>query len=219
MADTKISALAAAASALLTHEFPVNEGGVSKKLTLAQIRALVGAQVWVPNQAPTASQSPAANATTYLTGSNIAIPASGLQLESRFRWTFPVTKTAAGTAAKSLLVKLGTTGTTADATILTFALPVGTAVADTGFCRLETVIRGPLGAACVMQGYCDFVHNIGSVAATATTGLINVARLLLLATSAGFNSGTAGLICGLAFTAGVSEAWTIPQLNAESIGL
>jgi hypothetical protein len=37
MADTKISALTAAASALAADEFAVNEAGVSKKLTLAQI--------------------------------------------------------------------------------------------------------------------------------------------------------------------------------------
>ena len=37
MADTKISALTAASAALGTQEIPVNEGGVSKKLTVAQI--------------------------------------------------------------------------------------------------------------------------------------------------------------------------------------
>lgn len=42
MADTKISALTAATAAALTHEFPVNEGGASKKDTLQQVADLLG---------------------------------------------------------------------------------------------------------------------------------------------------------------------------------
>ena len=37
MADTKVSALTAATTALAADEFPVNEAGTSKKVTLAQI--------------------------------------------------------------------------------------------------------------------------------------------------------------------------------------
>lgn len=37
MADTKISALTAAASALAADEFAINEAGTSKKLTMAQV--------------------------------------------------------------------------------------------------------------------------------------------------------------------------------------
>lgn len=42
MADTKISALTAASAALLADELPANEAGTSKKVTLAQIQALLG---------------------------------------------------------------------------------------------------------------------------------------------------------------------------------
>jgi hypothetical protein len=41
VADAKISALAAAAAALGTHEFAVNEAGASKKVTSAQVKTLV----------------------------------------------------------------------------------------------------------------------------------------------------------------------------------
>lgn len=41
MADTKISALTAASLAALTNELPINEGGTSKKLTVAQIASLI----------------------------------------------------------------------------------------------------------------------------------------------------------------------------------
>ena len=43
MADTKVSALTAAAAALTTHEIPVNESGASKKVTVAQIQTLLAA--------------------------------------------------------------------------------------------------------------------------------------------------------------------------------
>jgi hypothetical protein len=41
MADTKVSGLTAAASFLTTHEIPVNEAGTSKKVTGAQVLAVV----------------------------------------------------------------------------------------------------------------------------------------------------------------------------------
>ena len=40
MADTKVSALTAAASAALTNELPINEAGTSKKITLTQAKTL-----------------------------------------------------------------------------------------------------------------------------------------------------------------------------------
>jgi hypothetical protein len=42
MADVKISALTAAGSALSTDEVPVNQGGTTKKVTLAQVSAAIG---------------------------------------------------------------------------------------------------------------------------------------------------------------------------------
>jgi alpha-tubulin suppressor-like RCC1 family protein len=42
MANVKISALPAATSALVTDEFPINQGGTTKKLTLDQIKSVVG---------------------------------------------------------------------------------------------------------------------------------------------------------------------------------
>lgn len=42
MANVKISALPAATSALVTDEFPINQGGTTKKLTLDQIKSVIG---------------------------------------------------------------------------------------------------------------------------------------------------------------------------------
>ena len=45
MADTKVSALTAVASAVGTHELPVNEAGASKKATVAQVTTYVNANI------------------------------------------------------------------------------------------------------------------------------------------------------------------------------
>src|SRR5687767_7695934 len=48
MADTKISALAAVVNPAATDEFAVNQGGVSKKMTLAQVGPLLTASAAAP---------------------------------------------------------------------------------------------------------------------------------------------------------------------------
>ena len=56
MADTKISALSAAAAGLTTHEFPANEAGASKKVTGAQLKTLINtAPAWAAGSASAAS--------------------------------------------------------------------------------------------------------------------------------------------------------------------
>lgn len=158
-----------------------------------------------------AGQSPAAAATTYLTGSNLNIPTSERVIAgTHARWRGSVVKTAAGTAAKSLLVKWGVNGTTADATVMTFALPVGTAVIDDGDFELRVGFRSVgAGSAAVLYGWLKFWHVL------ATTGLINVQQSLVKVTSAGFNSDVDVSKLGLAFTAGVAEAWTFQAMIAE----
>jgi len=54
MADTKISALTAVTTPADTDEFGINQGGVSKKMTLAQVIAAAGG-------------TPAANAASRIT--------------------------------------------------------------------------------------------------------------------------------------------------------
>jgi hypothetical protein len=54
MADTKISALTAVATPAGTDEFAVNQGGTSKKLTLAQVKTFSNAVVTASGAAPAA---------------------------------------------------------------------------------------------------------------------------------------------------------------------
>lgn len=72
MADTKISALTAATSALATHELAVNEAGVSKKVTGAQLRTLV-------NTNPVLAAGDATHAPlTFTSGAVLTTPVAGV---------------------------------------------------------------------------------------------------------------------------------------------
>lgn len=174
-----------------------------------------------PDAVPTNSntnQSPAAGATTYLTGSNIAVPGSKLRAKTIFHWRIQVLKTAAGTAASAFLVKIGTAGTTSDATIMTFTLPAGTAAADEGVFDIWLHITS-IGAAANSVGTCDGKHQLAELTATELTGLFVKRTVTLRANGSTFDSTVANLIVGLAFTAGASQAWTMNQLMAESWNL
>ena len=83
-------------------------------------------------------------ARTYITGSNILIPAGALQVGTMFKWTFDITKTAAGTAAAIYDIAFGTAGTTADTARVSFTKPAGTAAVDCGRVEITAVVRGPM---------------------------------------------------------------------------
>lgn len=185
-----------------------SDGGLDRYGTSRMLAKYIGSGI--RNQ-QFAGQSPAANTTTYLTGSNLNIPTTERVIAGSWaRWRGVVVKTAAGTAAKSILVKWGTAATTGDATLMTFALPVGTAVIDDGDFELRVGFRSVgAGSAAVLYGWLKFWHVL------ATTGLINVQQSLVKVTSAGFNSDVDVSKLGLAFTAGVAEAWTFQALTAE----
>lgn len=76
MADTKISALAAVVTPASTDEFGVNQGGVSKKLTLGQIETYVGASLTSSGAAPAtgvANQAAAPSRTMVLNTADNAV--------------------------------------------------------------------------------------------------------------------------------------------------
>ena len=210
MADTKISGLTAATVMADANEFAINEAGASKKLTGTLIKDWAGN---ILRNVSTADQSPGAGATTYLTNSNIAVPTAKLRIGSWFRWTLTMTKTAAGAAARSHLIKLGTAGTTGDATIITLTSGTPTAAADTGQTIITCVIRGPLSASCIANGAAHSIHNLS------TTGLYPNETESLQVTSGTFDATTASLIIGLAVTTGASEALTYQQVIAEAFNL
>ena len=174
--------------------------------------AIVNNQSLINNYS-TASQAPAAATRTYLTGSAITVPAGKLQIGTRFRWTFDITKTAAGTAASTYDIAIGTAGTTADTARVSFTKPAGTAVVDTGKIVIECIIRGPLSASGIAVGTFSMTHNLAS------TGHATIPAVNVVTVSSAFDVTTANLIVGICATTGASDAITIQSVSAESWNL
>ncbi|MGH7182118.1 MAG: hypothetical protein ACREJN_09090, partial [Nitrospiraceae bacterium] len=160
----------------------------------------------------TASQAPAAATRTYITGSNINIPAGALQVGTIFRWTFSLTKTAAGVAASTFDIAFGTAGTTADTARVSFTKPAGTAVVDEGTIVINAIVRGPVGASGVVVGQFSMTHNL------AATGHAVIPSVNVHTVSAAFDITTPTNI-GVCITSGASDAVTFQLVMAEAFNL
>ncbi len=207
-ADTKISALTEVANpALDAQELPCNDAGTTKKIVLGtDLKPWIGKML--------ANRSVAAqtiNATTaYVTNSNISVPVGKLRAGSSFRWLIYMTKTGAGsTAGSTILLKIGTAGTTGDATIATLTTGTPTGVADTGVLDLQAVIR-TIGAAATSSFAGRLTHNLAS------TGFSNIAGEAYTATGTTFDSTVANLIVGITITTTSASSWTLEQVYAEA---
>lgn len=165
------------------------------------------------NPPAVADQTINAASSALLTGSKITVPVGKLRIGTVFRWRISLSKTAAGTAANTFIVRLGTAGTISDAAIITFTLPVGTAVVDTGEIDITVTIRGPLSASCIAQGLFTMVHNLSA------TGLATIPCVVLKVTSGTFNATTAGLFASLSCTTAASTVLTFQQVIAEALNL
>ena len=129
---------------------------------------------------------------------------------------FDVVKTAAGTAAFTAIIRMGTLGTTGDAAILTLAFATGTAVADTGRFEVVATFRTVgTGTSAVVQGFIACDHHLAATGLT-TTGAAGDA--LILGTSAGFDSTTQTII-GISINGGTSFSGTNTQVQAELLGI
>src|SRR5215207_1870042 len=208
MADTKISALTAVATPAGTDEFAVNQGGASKKITLAQINAYTDQLFSVA----VASQAIAA-ADTYVTASRLLLPASARQQAGMFyRARLILTKTAAGTAVATITFRTGTAGTTADTSRATLATVGPTAAADTANLDILATFR-VVGASAVINTWLELRHDL------AATGFGSRAIFQSQTTSAAFDSTTASLGMGVSIAAGTSSAWTLQQCTAELMNI
>lgn len=161
------------------------------------------------NNFSTSDQTIAAATTAIVTGSRISVPSGGLQIGSYYTVKLALSKTAAGTAACSFLVKLGTTGTTSDATIATLSLPTATGVADKGTIDITVLVRGPITASAVANCNLAMVHNLQ------TTGLANIPGVVVNTNSSTFDATASGLILTIACTTAASTVYTFQQVFAE----
>ena len=151
-------------------------------------------------------------ARTYVTGSNIVMPAGALQIGTLFRWTFDITKTAAGTASGTVDICFGTAGTTADTARVSFTKPAGTAVIDAGQIVITAVCRGPLSASGVVAGHFNLTHNL------AATGHATIPVVDVTTVSSAFDVTTPTNV-GICVTGGASDAVTIQLCIAEAWNL
>jgi hypothetical protein len=147
---------------------------------------------------------------TYVTGSDVAIPATGLQAGSRYHMIFEASKTAAGTAAPVLTVRFGTNGTTADTGRCTLTFSAQTAATDTGTFEVWVTFRTVgSGTSAVMQCVGQRRHG------ASVTGFGTLVSQTIKATSAGFDSTVANSIIGVSANGGTSAAWTVSLVQAE----
>lgn len=155
-------------------------------------------------------------ADTFLVGSSIPLGlVSPLLAGSRYHLIFDVTKSAAGVAAPTVIIRFGTAGTVADAAILTFTFNAQTSVADNGTFEVWVTFRTVgAGTSAVLQGMAILEHNL------AITGLGSVnpgGWQQVLVTSSGFNSAVASSIISASINGGASASWTVTLVQAEVI--
>lgn len=160
----------------------------------------------VTNQS-VASQAPAAATRTYITGSALRVPVNKLQVGTSLEWVFNMTKTAAGVAASTFDICVGTNGTTADTARVSFTKPAGTAVVDQGTVVIRAVVRS-IGASGVMVGNFSMTHNL------AATGHAVIPCVNVVTISGGFDMTVANLIIGVCITSGAADAITIQMVQS-----
>jgi len=168
-----------------------------------------GSVINYPMQVANASIAAAAAAfaaDTYLSGSSCQIPVVGdWKAAQQYRCRFDMVKTAAGTAAFTVNVRMGTGGVVGDASVLSLAFAVGTAAIDSGMFELILNFRAVgAGTTAIVAGVITCDH------ALAATGLITTGASgwgMISGTSAGFNSTTQNFI-GLSVNGGASFSGT-----------
>lgn len=214
MADTKISALPAATALGATDQFAVVQSATSKSATSSVLRQYIGAGL---SNAAVAAVSAAYAADTYLAGSAITIPVAGAwKVGTQYICRFDMTKTGAGTATFVITLRMGTLGTTGDASITTMTFAAGTAAIDSGVCTVVADFRSVgSGTSAVIQARAEWPHHL------AATGLHSTGASgygVILATSAGFNSTTQTII-GLSINGGASFSGTNTMVDAQAFNI
>ena len=174
----------------------------SKKLTTKNDTGTTDTVDDVAN-ASTANQTGFA-ADTYVAGSSLTVPPGLLRVGSMFYCCFDMVKTAAGTAAATIIIRFGTAGTTADTARITFTWGAGTAAVDSGIFEVWAHVR-TAGASGVLVGIARCTHHL------AATGLISTGASgmgFLTVTSSAFDMTVANSIIGVSFNGGTSFAGT-----------
>lgn len=205
MVDTKISALSAVTTPAGTTEIPVNESGVSKKLTLSQVSIYSDP---ITNTA-IAAQGPGFAADTYVTASGITIPTARMGAGVAYYLRLMITKTAASTGTPTYNLRYGTAASTADSSVCAFTqTSAQSAAIDTACLELLATFR-VYSSVAVVAATIKLSHDLAS------TGFAARALYMQNVVSSTFNATVASSKIGLSMAGGTSSAWTVQQCIAQ----
>lgn len=151
-------------------------------------------------------------ADTYLTGSDILIPAGAVKQGTRYHCIFNVVKTAAGIATPIINVRFGTNGSTADTSRGTLTFSAQTAAVDDGVYEIWVTFRAA-GASAVIQSLGQLTHRLD------VTGLAAIGSESEIATSGSFDCTVSNSRIGISVNGGASAAWTVSLVQAEMTNL
>lgn len=150
-------------------------------------------------------------ADTYLVGSALRGTGNRLAARMRFRWRGWFTKTAAGVATPTFIVRVGTLGTVADAAQLTFTGPAQTAVVDTGFFTIDAILRD-VDATAILDGICVLHHDL------LDTGVaVRPSPVMHALATPGFDATVRDKYLGVSVNPGAAGVWTFQGVTAEVI--
>lgn len=214
MTGTKISALSAASTLTGSEQFAAVQGGSTKAVTAAQINAFTEPIAGGSTAAVTGYASD-----TYLAGSMQPFVPARLQAAANnctiYKCEWEAIKTAAGVATATVIVRVGTAGTTADTTRLTFTFPSAqTAAIDNMYCKLLVNFRA-VGASAQIAGTLILVRS------NTTTGFLSTGATTLTiikVTSSTFDI-TAQSKIGVSVNGGASASWTTSTVQSELLGI
>ena len=166
----------------------------------------------IPNASVAAQTGFAAD--TYLNGSNLLLPTGLIRVGTQIRWRFDVVKTAAGTAAPTVIIRFGTGGAIGDTARVTFTFAAQTAAVDRGIIEILANFRTVgSGTSAVIAGIAALKHQLATTGLnTTTTGYQTLA-----VTSGGFDSTVANSYIGLSVNGGASAAWTVTVVQANAL--
>lgn len=155
-----------------------------------------------------ASQGAGFAADTYVTNSGLLVPSSGLQAGMLFRWYISGSKTAAGVATATYIIRLGAAQSVADTALITLTGAAQTAIADNGLLIVQAVLRNA-GAAAILAAVAAWAKT--------QTGSIGLGGSIDGVSGAFDSTGRAGQFIGLSINGGASAAWTLTSVEAEMI--
>lgn len=164
-----------------------------------------------------------ATTSTYITSSNINMPASfigsGITVGTTFSWRYTINKTANGTGTFSFIIHMGTNGSASDAAIVTQAIAhAQTAVVDTMTVDIMLTVTTAGASGVASWSICPISRaatNAGFGIAIGTTGVFQ-------GTASSLNFTTGSLIFGLGVlstTGGTQATVDFPLVQAQAFNL